>query len=70
MSNPSCHFSNSSHFFSLHDLFPHFLGLTEILERPKREQAFVLIPVGYPAPDCRVPHIQRKPFDDICIRVE
>jgi nitroreductase len=43
-----------------------FLG--EVLERPKNERAYVLIPVGFPAPDCRVPDIERKPLDEILIR--
>lgn len=42
-----------------------FLG--ELLQRPANERAFVLIPVGYPAEGCRVPDIQRKPFDEITI---
>lgn len=42
--------------------------LAEILERPRGEQAYVLIPVGYPAPDCRVPAIDRKPPDEVLIR--
>lgn len=39
--------------------------LSEILERPKNEKAYVLIPVGYPAQDARVPDIKRKPLDEI-----
>ncbi|MGI8654714.1 MAG: nitroreductase family protein [Pyrinomonadaceae bacterium] len=39
--------------------------LSEILNRPKNEKAFVLIPVGYPAEDVRVPDIERKPLDQI-----
>ncbi len=35
-----------------------FLG--EILGRPRHERAWLLVPVGYPAPDCRVPDIARK----------
>lgn len=35
-----------------------FLG--EILERPSNERAYLLIPVGFPAEDCRVPDIRRK----------
>jgi iodotyrosine deiodinase len=37
--------------------------LSEILERPAHEKAYVLIPVGYPAPGARVPDIERKPLD-------
>ena len=39
--------------------------LQAILGRPKNEVPFVLIPVGYPAPDARVPDIGRKPLDEI-----
>ena len=40
-----------------------FLG--EILNRPKNEKAFLLIPVGYPAKDAEVPDISKKPFGEI-----
>ncbi len=39
--------------------------LSEILGRPKNEKPFVLIPVGYPAKDVRVPDIERKSLGDI-----
>lgn len=39
--------------------------LQEILSRPKNEVPFVLIPVGYPAEDAKVPDIKRKPLDEI-----
>lgn len=39
--------------------------LQEILERPKNEIPFVLIPVGLPAEDAKVPNIKRKPLEDI-----
>ncbi len=39
--------------------------LAEILERPEGEKPFLLIPVGYPAPGCRVPDISRRPLDEI-----
>ena len=34
--------------------------LEDILERPKNERAFLLIPVGYPAKDTLVPKSQRS----------
>lgn len=37
--------------------------LNEILGRPKNEMAYLLLVVGHPAPDCRVPDIQRLPLD-------
>jgi iodotyrosine deiodinase len=39
--------------------------LQKILGRPKNEVPFVLIPVGYPADDARVPDIKRKRLDEI-----
>jgi iodotyrosine deiodinase len=42
--------------------------LQELLDRPDNEKAYLLIPVGYPAPDCRVPDLARKPL--AAIRVE
>ena len=38
--------------------------LREILGRPVNEKAFLLIPVGYPAPDCVVPDLPKKPLDE------
>jgi nitroreductase len=35
-------------------------GGRDILERPENEKAFLLIPVGYPADDCRVPDIRKS----------
>jgi nitroreductase len=45
-----------------------FLG--QILGRPANERPFVLIPVGYPAPDATVPDIRKKPLDQVLVRVE
>lgn len=39
--------------------------LSKILARPSNERPFLLIPAGYPADDCRVPAISRKPFDSV-----
>jgi iodotyrosine deiodinase len=39
--------------------------LNEILGRPKNEVPYLLLVVGHPAPDCRVPDIQRKPLEGI-----
>ena len=38
--------------------------LNEILDRPKSERPFLLLVVGYPADDARVPDISRKPLED------
>ncbi len=39
--------------------------LQEILKRPKTEIPFVLIPVGYPAANAKVPDIERKSLAEI-----
>lgn len=39
--------------------------LAELLERPANEKAFVVMPVGYPAEDARVPNIARKNLKEI-----
>ncbi|MEO9174640.1 MAG: nitroreductase family protein [Gaiellales bacterium] len=39
--------------------------LAELLGRPKNETAVLLLPVGYPAHNARVPKLTRKPTDEI-----
>ena len=39
--------------------------LHEILNRPKNEKPFLLLPVGYPADNVKVPNISKKKFEDI-----
>ena len=39
--------------------------LKSVLERPANERAYVLVVTGYPAPDARVPDIERKPLERI-----
>lgn len=41
--------------------------LSELLERPPNEKAMLVMPVGYPARDARVPDIRRKPLDAIAV---
>lgn len=43
--------------------------LTEILERPSTERPYILFPVGYPAADCTVPDLTRKPLAEALIEV-
>lgn len=43
--------------------------LARILGRPENEKAFLLIPVGYPAPGCRVPDLARKSLEEVRVRV-
>jgi nitroreductase len=40
-----------------------FLG--KLLNRPDNERAFLILVVGYPAPDARVPDIRKKSLDEI-----
>ncbi|MFN8374877.1 MAG: nitroreductase family protein [Anaerolineae bacterium] len=44
--------------------------LSEILQRPPNERAYVVIPVGYPAEDAEVPVITKKPLNEILIRFD
>ena len=39
--------------------------LASILGRPKNEKPFLVIPVGFPAPNAVVPSISKKPLDEI-----
>jgi len=43
--------------------------LSEILERPDNERAFMIIPVGYPVEDCQVPDIGRKSREEYLVEV-
>ena len=39
--------------------------LRDLLGRPVREKPFLLFPVGYPAPGCMVPDLQRKDLEAV-----
>jgi hypothetical protein len=39
--------------------------LNKILNRPRHEKPFLLLVVGKPAPDARVPNITKKALDEI-----
>ncbi len=41
--------------------------LTKLLERPRNERPFALLPIGYPAADCEVPDITRKDLNQVMI---
>lgn len=41
--------------------------LAELLGRPAYEKAFLLLPVGYPAADARVPDLHRKTLEEIAV---
>lgn len=44
--------------------------LTRVLDRPKNERPFVLLPVGYAADDCVVPDLTRKPLEEVAVFVD
>ena len=41
--------------------------LAQILERPTNERPFLLIPVGFPAEEAKVPVISKKPLSEVMI---
>jgi nitroreductase len=41
--------------------------LTDLLDRPKNERAFLLIPIGYPADNAEVPDISRKEIEEVLV---
>lgn len=42
--------------------------LRELLGRPPNERPYVVIPVGYPAPEAKVPDLTRKALDEVLVR--
>ena len=44
--------------------------LSRILERPRNERPFVLLPVGYPAGDATVPDLERKSLEEVAVFIE
>ena len=42
--------------------------LTEIFRRPATERPYILFPVGYPADNCEVPDLTRKPLSEALVR--
>ena len=43
--------------------------LNEVCDRPPEERGAYVIPVGYPAPDVRVPDLTRKPLEEVMVRL-
>lgn len=41
--------------------------LSTVLNRPSNERPFLLLPVGFPADDARVPDLKRKPLDEVMV---
>jgi nitroreductase len=41
--------------------------LSEVFDRPPGERPFILFPVGYPAGDCEVPDLTRKPLAEALV---
>lgn len=44
--------------------------LTKVLGRPENERPFVLFPVGRPLSGVQVPDLDRKPLDEVLIRID
>jgi nitroreductase len=44
--------------------------LNEVCERPAHERPYVVLPVGYPAADARVPGLVRKPLSEVMVRCD
>lgn len=44
--------------------------LNQILGRPENEKPHLLMPVGYPTPDCRVPDIRKRPLDESLLVID
>jgi hypothetical protein len=43
--------------------------LSKILQRPRNERPYVVIPVGYPAADATVPDISKKSLDEVLTEI-
>ena len=41
--------------------------LRDLLGRPANERTYLVVPVGYPAPDCAVPDLRRKGLDEFVV---
>lgn len=41
--------------------------LSELLERPENEKPFLLIPIGYPADNAKVPRLERKGLSEVLV---
>jgi nitroreductase len=41
--------------------------LNEVCDRPAEERPYMVIPVGYPTADARVPDLARKPLDQVIV---
>lgn len=41
--------------------------LADILSRPDNERPFMILPVGYPAEDAKVPDLNRKPLPEVAV---
>ncbi len=44
--------------------------LTKALDRPENERAFLLMPIGYPAENTRVPDLKRKQLTEVVVYYE
>ena len=39
--------------------------ISKVLNRPENEKPYLLLPVGYPSDDCKVPNLKRKKLNEI-----
>ena len=39
--------------------------ISKVLDRPENEKPYLLLPVGYPSKDCKVPNLKRKSLNEI-----
>lgn len=44
-------------------------ALTDVLDRPRNERPYVVLPIGWPADGAEVPRITRKPLEEVLVRV-
>ncbi|SOE21415.1 Nitroreductase [Spirosomataceae bacterium TFI 002] len=44
--------------------------LSKLLERPKNEKPFLLLPIGYPAEDATVPELKKKDAEEVIVWFE
>ncbi len=44
--------------------------LINLLKRPVNERAYLLLPVGFPSKNCKVPNIKRKNLDEVATFIE
>ncbi len=77
-SNESCGIAAGMFIHAIHNMglvtlthTPSPMGfLRDILGRPDHEHAMLVLPIGYPAENAKVPDLQRKTLDEIAVFIE